>query len=116
MQIVYDAMVEMVNDKKVLERVSSYFEMLRNTGYVKAGTTSKYLLYIFLFDFVDTLYDYITEEDYEKINLLLRSIFSSGDCLLPYRTSDVNAAKIVTPHYHGYAEKPSFASNVNCNS
>lgn len=98
-------MLEAINDKRVLERINAYFEMLRKTGYVKPGTTSRYLLYIFLFDFVDTLYDYLSEEDYTAINKVLRSIFGEGNCLLPYSRYLNIKAKIGVPHYEGFATK-----------
>jgi hypothetical protein len=98
-------MLETINDKRVLERITSYFEMLRKTGYIKPGTTSRYLLYVFLFDFVDTLYDFMTEEDYIKINNLLRSIFGDGNCLLPYRRYIDSKAKVGVPHHTGYITK-----------
>ena len=96
-------MLESINDKRVLERINAYFEMLRKTGYIKPGTTSRYMLYVFLFDFVDTLYDYLTEDDYTAINKVLRGIFGEGNCLLPYsRFLDIKA-KVGVPHYEGYA-------------
>ena len=84
-------MVEMLNDKRVLERVKSYFDILKRTGYVKPGTTSRYLLYIFLYDFADVLEKYLTDEDYTLINRLLRNLFGDGNCLFPYHKSRGNA-------------------------
>ena len=79
-------MLEALNDSRVLSRVSAYFDILKRTGYVKQNTTSRYLLYMFLYDFVDVMRPCITEEDYNLINKLLTSIFSDGICLLPYKT------------------------------
>lgn len=96
-------MLHTINDARVLGRISAYFEMLKKTGYVKPGTTSRYLLYLFLFDFVDTLRDFITEEDYGKINALLMSIFGDGDCLLPYERGDVYA-QVGDSHFKQYGQ------------
>ncbi|MBQ3949111.1 MAG: hypothetical protein II661_01430 [Bacteroidales bacterium] len=95
-------MLETLNDKRILERVQSYFEILKKTGYVKPGTTSRYLLYIFLYDFVDVLYDFMTGDDYAKINKILRSLFGEGNCLFPYNSTLAPCAHMGKPHYEGY--------------
>lgn len=63
-----------------------YFGILKKTGYVRDSTVFRFLLYLFLYDFVDTVYDYMTVEDYDLVNSVLSGIFSGGGCLLPYET------------------------------
>jgi hypothetical protein len=60
--------------------------MLSRTGYVNQKTTSRYLIYMFLCDFTDTVYDYFCEEDYDLVNSRLTELMSGGGCLLPYKT------------------------------
>jgi len=87
-----------LEENRVLERIEAYFEMLKKMGYVKHGTTSKYMLYVFLYDFVETVYDFMTEEDYETVSNVLRGIFSGSDCLLPYQDFDEARSKAKIPH------------------
>ena len=94
-------MVEVLDDKKVLSRISAYFDMLKQTGYVKDKMTFRLLLYIFLYDFVEELYDYFTEEDYNKLNALLLRLFADGGCLLPYETFGNCRVKIGSKRYEG---------------
>lgn len=92
-------MIEYLNDKKILSRILAYFDMLKHTGYVKDKSTFRLLLYIFLYDFVEELYEYFTGEDYLKVNALLVRLFADGGCLLPYETFGNCRIKISVPGY-----------------
>ena len=95
-------MIELIENEKALALVNRYFTMLGNTGYVKQKTVSRYLLYLFLVDFVDTLYFFMTDEDYDKVSTLLTSLFSGAGCLLPYKLNCSQHAVVGLPTYMGY--------------
>lgn len=94
-------MVEVLEHKKALEYLNKYFDQLAQFGYAKPGTTSRYLLYVFLVDFVDTLYRFFSEDDYCKVDDVLSSLFSGGDCLLSYPLFCTVMAKLGEPQYMG---------------
>lgn len=77
-------MVEVLEHKEATRYLQKYYDFLENTGYVKEKVTDSYLLYLFLVDFVDMLYMYMSDEDYSEIEQLLVEQFSAGYCLLPY--------------------------------
>ena len=77
-------MAYVINENKAVAMLDRYFSALAETGYVKSSTLCRFLLYLFLIDFTDCVYPYMTEEDYAKVRRLLSHIFSGGDCLLPY--------------------------------
>ena len=79
-----EKLTDLLDKKKAMAYVKNYFSTLKETGYVSPSSVSRYLVYLFLIDFVDTLYPYITYEDYMEIDKLLGSIFGTGGCLLPY--------------------------------
>lgn len=74
----------MIEDSKVTGLLAKYFVHLEHMGYVNQHTMSKYMLYLFLYDFADSMYDFISDKDYLTINKLLRALFATGGCLLPY--------------------------------
>ncbi len=77
-------MVEVLDYKVVLDYMSRYFDRLTAHGYVGEGTAKSYLRYLFIADFVDMFYVYITDADYAQISRLLHTMFSNGNCLLSY--------------------------------
>ncbi len=74
----------MIDEGKALETTTKYFDILKNTGYMNPGMMQRYLLYMFLLDFVDYTHNYFTEEDYNAVDNALRKLFAGGGCLLPY--------------------------------
>ena len=77
-------MAQIIDEKPAVAVLDKYFDALSEMGYVKTSTTSRMLLYMFLIDFVDSVFPFLTEKDYMKIRNLLARIYSGGDCLLPY--------------------------------
>ena len=77
-------MINVIEPKKALEYTNRYFSMLSNTGYVKLPVVKRILLYLWTVDFVQTLYYFMSEKDYKKIEKLMNKVFSFGCCLLPY--------------------------------
>lgn len=94
-------MVGTLDDRRVLELVQRYFNALKEVGYVPADTTFNYMLYLFLYDFVDVLYELFGEEDYDQVNRLLISIFSDGSCLMPYESYGNCRVKVGNNRYNG---------------
>lgn len=94
-------MVEVLEHKKAIGYLKNYFDQLAKFGYVKKGTTSRYMLYLFLVDFVDSLYRFFTEEDYCNVEKALSALFSGGDCLLSYPAFCSARAKLGKPQYTG---------------
>lgn len=94
-------MVGMIDEEKALKTLDSYYTLLGKTGYVKSGVVKKYLIYLFLLEFVDLSEDYITEEDYNKIDKVLHRLFSHGGCLLPYPVFCANRATLGRNWYIG---------------
>ncbi len=93
-------MERLIDAKKANGYVKNYFSYLTETGYVSPGITKRFLLYFFLIDFVETLYPYFTEKDYQEIEKLMLSLFGSGGCLLPYPVFCANGVAGM-PYYMG---------------
>lgn len=94
-------MIELFNNNILLGYVDDYYNRLSRVGYVKDKTTLNYVLYLFLVDFVDTMYVYISEDDYKKLEKAISKIFFEHDCLLSYKTFSSVRAKIAGPYYMG---------------
>lgn len=77
-------MLQVIDEDKALETTVKYFDILKNTGYVKPGMMQRYFLYMFLLDFVDYTHNFFTVEDYNAVDNALRKLFAGGGCLLPY--------------------------------
>lgn len=77
-------MKKILNIQRAVSLAEGYFEMLKKTGYVKEHTSCLLALFYFLTDFAETLYPFLTNEDWKRINALSAEIFSEGDCLLGY--------------------------------
>ena len=60
-----------------------YFNVLQQTGYINDSDVNKLLLLLFLNDFLNGYSYYITDEDYAKINSIIRCL-SNTTCLVPY--------------------------------
>ena len=91
----------MIDEGKALETTTKYFDILKNTGYINPGMMQRYLLYMFLLDFVDYTHNYFTEEDYNAVDNALRKLFASGSCLLPYSVFCVDKITLGRNEYMG---------------
>lgn len=76
-------MIELVDKKNALAYTDKYFDFLTKNGYVKPAETCRQLAYLFIVDFIETLYSFITDEDYVLIEEAMGNIAASG-CILPY--------------------------------
>ncbi len=91
----------MIDEGKALETTTKYFDILKNTGYMNPGMMRRYLLYMFLLDFVDYTHNYFTEEDYNAVDNALRKLFAGGGCLLPYSVFCVDKVTLGRNEYMG---------------
>lgn len=94
-------MLSLIDERKALDMLARYFNVLSHTGYVKRGIVKKFLAYLFLFDFINYTDVFLTEEDYSLINEMMRYLFTNGGCMLPYPTFCTNRAKLMDNNYHG---------------
>ena len=99
-------MLAVTNKKIALGQILKYYDTLEQTGYVKHDISRRFLIYLFLIDFLDWTYDFITDKDYNVINNALNVLFSTGNCLLPYMVfcanrAQIGKAKVGRAHYMG---------------
>lgn len=94
-------MLQVIDESKALETTTKYFDILKNTGYINPGMMQRYLLYMFLLDFVDYTHNYFTEEDYDAVDNALRKLFAGGGCLLPYSVFCVDKVTLGRNEYMG---------------
>lgn len=94
-------MLQVIDESKALETTTKYFDILKNTGYINPGMMQRYLLYMFLLDFVDYTHNYFMEEDYDAVDNALRKLFAGGGCLLPYSVFCVDKATLGRNEYMG---------------
>lgn len=91
-----------VEKDKAKDLLDNYFTMLSATGYVKHHVVKRFLMWLFLVDFVELIYNHLTDDDYNLINEALICLFSTGCCLLPYSALSQNINDIyVSPSYMG---------------
>lgn len=91
-------MIEIINSKSAVNYLENYYNALKRMGYVKKPVMYRYLAYAFLVDYVDTLYYFLSEKDYCKIEEAMLSIFRNADCLLTYSNFCLQKAKIGNPY------------------
>ena len=91
----------MIDERKALGVTTKYFDILKNTGYIKPAMMQRYFLYMFLLDFVDYTHGFFTDEDYNAVDNALRKLFAEGGCLLPYSLSCVDKVKLGRNEYMG---------------
>ena len=94
-------MLGLINERIPLGIQKRYYSVLEQTGYMKHDTTLRYLVYIFLLDFIDYAHGFFTEEDYNKVSKALSTLFSDGGCLMPYPVFCTNRAVLGRNEYMG---------------
>lgn len=77
-------MIQVLEKGKAIETLNRYFTTISATGYVKPIVVKRFLAYLFLVDFVEKIYEFLDESDYNFIRDALLKLFSTGCCLLPY--------------------------------
>lgn len=87
-------MAGLLNKKKALHTMKNYFFLLEKVGYVKDTTIRKFLVYLFLVDFVEHVEAFLTEDDYIMIDRILKRTFTNGGCLLPFQINCADSAKV----------------------
>lgn len=83
------------------EQLEKYMSRLAETGEVGKGTSRRYMIYLFLVDFVDTFYGHLTSKKYELINKIVASLFDGSNCLLQWRIFEQQRVHIGSPYYEG---------------
>lgn len=94
-------MLQVIDEGKALKTTVKYFDILKNTGYVKPGLMLRFVLYMFLLDFVDYTHNYFTDADYDLVDNALRKLFAGGGCLLPYSVFCVDRVTLGRNEYMG---------------
>lgn len=94
-------MLQVIDEGRALNTTTKYFDILKNTGYIKPGMMSRFMLYLFLIDFVDSTHRFFSEEDYNAVDNALRKLFSNGGCLLPYSVFCTNKVTLGRNEYMG---------------
>ena len=94
-------MLQVIDEGRALNTTIKYFDILKNTGYVKPGMMSRFTLYLFLLDFVYKTHRFFTENDYDAVDNALRKLFSNGGCLLPYSVFCTDRVKVGLNEYMG---------------
>lgn len=84
-----------------VKHLDSYFAVLSEVGYVKKSIIKRYMMYMFLIDFVDSVYPYLSEEDYKTIYTFMNEIFSGSSCLIPYPVFCYRKMAVGKPTYMG---------------
>ena len=94
-------MLTVLNKTNVLIYLSNYFKLLKLVGYVKPSTTDRFLLFAFLVDFIDSLYPFMSIEDYQTIERVIHKVFNAGDCLLTRPVLCTEGFTVAMPLYVG---------------
>lgn len=94
-------MLQVIDEGKALDITGKYFNILSDTGYLKKGMMSRFVIYLFLLDFINHVHRFFTEEDYNAVDNALRKLFSNGGCLLPYSVFCVDKVTIGQNEYVG---------------
>ena len=94
-------MLQVVAEKRALRTLNTYFDVAKKTGYVKHDVLLRFMMYLFLIDFVEFTHDFFTQRDYDTVSDALSYLFSTGGCLLPYPVFSTNRATVGRAHYLG---------------
>lgn len=94
-------MLQVIAEKRALKTLDTYFSTVEKTGYVKDNVLDRFLMYLFLIDFVEFTHDFFTEKDYNTVADALASLFSTGNCMLPYPVFCANRITLGRAHYMG---------------
>lgn len=94
-------MLQAIAEDRALKTLDTYFSVVEKTGYVKENVLDRFMMYLFLIDFVEFTHDFFTEMDYDIVADALASLFSTGNCMLPYPVFCTNRATLGRAHYMG---------------
>ena len=94
-------MINLVDTNKASKYTATFFDELSRSGYINSGTVRRYLIYLFLVDFIETLYDYIGEDDYKNIGRAMINLFANDSCLFPYSSFCTNYLKLGSSRFTG---------------
>lgn len=86
----------LIDNRKALQTLKDYFSVLERVGYVKETTVRRYILYLFLLEFVDSVSEFITDDDRVVIDRLMKKLFTNGGCLLSYPAECADKVEMVS--------------------
>lgn len=94
-------MLQAIAEDRALKTLDTYFSVVEKTGYVKDNVLDRFMMYLFLIDFVEFTHDFFTESDYNTVADALATLFTTGNCMLPYPVFCANRIKLGRAHYMG---------------
>lgn len=94
-------MLQAVAENRALDTLDTYFSLVSKTGFVKENVLDRFMAYLFLIDLVEFTHDFFTETDYNIVADALASLFSTGNCMLPYPVFCTNRITLGRAHYMG---------------
>ena len=94
-------MIKLVEKEHALEYACKYFDELTRSGYVNGCTMLRMEAYMFIVDFIETLYPFIGENEYKIIGMAMTKLFSKDSCLFPYPVFCINKNKLGLPYFMG---------------
>ena len=86
--------------------VKRYYTKAAVTGYIAHPFVKRMMAYMFLIDFVETLYPYFEDDGtYRLVDRAMVKIFTDGGCIFPYEAIHANYLQMVDAvgkaHYMG---------------
>lgn len=96
-------MEKILNEKNAVALLERYFSALKKTGYVNGHITCRFLLYLFLIDFANTMFVFLDDKAYGNIYNLTTDIFSNAGCLMPYPTFCDGSMVAGMPYVMGFS-------------
>lgn len=95
-------MLNVINKSKAMPIVKRYYTKATVTGYVAHPLVKRMMAYMFLIDFIETLYPYFEDDGtYRLIDMAMVKIFTDGGCIFPYEATHANYLQIGKAHYMG---------------
>lgn len=91
-----------INRNKAMSIVKRYYTKASVTGYVAHPFVKRMMAYMFLIDFIDTLYPYFEDDrTYRLVDMAMVKIFTNGGCIFQYEAKHANFPQIGNTHYMG---------------
>ena len=73
-------MIDILDEKRIYKSLDKYFDVLSKRGYIGKDIVLKQILWLFLYDFVNTIGRFMKECDYNRINSMLSHLFNCDYC------------------------------------
>ena len=76
-------MIEILHDDYVYKHLGKYYDVLSKRGYIGKDIVLKFVVWLFLYDFVGKVDRFMKEPDYELIDKMLSHLFDCNYCFFP---------------------------------